>query len=123
MANELDITMDQGSSLDYTFNLRNQDGTPFDLSGYDARMQVRKTYGAVSPVISCTLANSKIIISAPLTGKIEIALLPSDTSLIRFNAVDDATLECVYDIELQSSTGFVFKPSSGNFTINREVTR
>lgn len=121
--NTLDIVMDQGSSLTYVFNLKNANLDPIDLTGYDVRMQVRKTYGAANSVISCTLSNNKVILTNASLGIITLALLPSDTSGIRFNEVDDDTLECVYDLEVQSTLGVVFKPARGNFTLNREVTR
>lgn len=119
--NTKDISMDQGSTFTYTFTLLDTLGAAFNLSGYDARLQVRKTFGSTAPVISCTLANSKLSITAP--NIINLNLLPSDTTSIRFNAVDDDTLDCVYDLEIVSPTSAVYKPARGTFTITREVTR
>ena len=119
--NTKDIAMDQGSTFTYVFTLLNATGAVFDLTGYDARLQVRKTFGATSSLISCTLANGKLSITAP--NIINLNLLPSDTSGIRFNAVDDDTLDCVYDLEIVSPASAVYKPARGTFTLNREVTR
>lgn len=120
MSNILNIAMDQGSSLRYTFTLIDQDNLPIDLTSYDARLQIRRTYGDTSVLVNCTLANNKL---SKLSNSVILNLLPTDTSLIRFNAREDDTLECVYDLEIISATGVVSKPAKGTFTINREVTR
>lgn len=125
MSNILPIEMDQGSSLSHTFTLKDEAGAAFDLTavGWDVRLQVRKTYGATSALINCTLANSKVAITNAAGGVITLNLLPADTTSIKFNSLDDDTLECVYDLELQSPIGKVYKPARGTFTLNREVTR
>ena len=93
------------------------------LTGYDARLQVRKAYGASSTEINCTLANSKLVLTNAAGGVLTLELSPSDTSSIRFASANDDTLECVYDLELVSPSGRVYKPARGTFTIKREVTR
>lgn len=123
MDNILNITMDQGSSLDYSFYLQTEDGDPFNLTSYDVRMQVRKSYGSTSTEINATLANGKVALENAVGGHLKVLLLPSDTSSIRFNAVNDESLECVYDLEIISPVGQVWKPARGTFTLNREVTR
>jgi hypothetical protein len=123
MSNTLDITMDQGSSLSYTFTLQGTSGSAFDLTGYDARLQVRKSYGDSAVQVNCTLANSKLVLTDASGGLLSLKLAPADTSSIRFPAKDDDTLTCVYDLELQSPAGTVYKPARGAFTLNREVTR
>jgi hypothetical protein len=116
------MTCDQGSTFPLVMQINDTNGNPFNLTGYDARMQVRKTYGDTAVQINATLSNGKLVLNAA-AGTVTLTLLPSDTSSIRFNSKDDDTLDCVYDVELQSASGFVFKPLAGTFTINREVTR
>lgn len=122
MSNVLNISMDQGSTLEYTFTLQNMDLTPFVLTGFDARLQVRKTYGG-NAVISATLANTKLEILSAAGGTMKLVLQPSDTSGITFANRDDDSLECVYDLEIISPASKVYKPARGTFTLNREVTR
>lgn len=121
--NTLDISMDQGSSLNYLFTLKNTHGDPIDITGYDVRMQIRKSYGSSNVSINCTLANNKVSISDAANGVVGLHLQPTDTALIRFNAPEDDTLECVYDLEMSTPGGVTFKVAKGTFTINREVTR
>ncbi len=123
MSAVLNITMDQGSSLEYTFNLKADATTAFDLTGFDARLQVRKSYAASSAEINCTLANGKLVFSNAAGGVLKLVLAPTDTSGIKFLNVGDSTLACVYDLELVSPLGKVSKPVRGSFTLIREVTR
>jgi hypothetical protein len=123
MSNTHNITMDQGSTLVYTFYLTQPDGTPFNASGYEARMQIRRSFGDTSTLVNCTLQNSKLAWANGTDGQLSLTLDAADTSLIRFNNREDDTLECVYDLEIVSSTGQVYKPARGTFTLNREVTR
>ena len=123
MSNQLDITMDQGSSLKYTFTLQTGGATSFDLTGYDARLQVRKNYGSTVTEINGTLMNGKLVFVNASAGILELNLLPTDTSAIKFLDKDDESLEMVYDLEVASPAGKVYKPARGTFTLNREVTR
>jgi len=112
--------MDQGSNLSYVFTLLEVGGGAYALTSYDARLQVRASYGATSTLINCTVANSKLVIAS---NTITLVLVPADTSSIRFADKDDETLDCVYDLEIIAPSGSVYKPARGSFTLTREVTR
>jgi len=120
------LDIDQGSSKDFIFTITT-DGeppAPFDLTGYTARAQVRRSYGAKDGVlINCTLANGKLVLTDVAGGVLTLSLAPEDTSLILFADKEDAVLVCVYDLEIISPTGDVYKPARGNLTLHREVTR
>jgi hypothetical protein len=122
MSNIKNIEVDQGTSYSYVLTLTNSNNAIYDLTGYDARLQVRRNYGDTTVLINATLQNSKLSVNAA-AGKVTFTLAPSDTSGIRFDLKDDDTLECVYDLEIISPTGNVYKPAKGTFTIRREVTR
>jgi hypothetical protein len=122
--NTLDISMDQGSSLTHIFNIKNADLSAFDLTDFDARLQVRRSYGATTTEINGTLANSKLVKVSAINGTLSLVLTPADTSGIKFVNKDDETLDCVYDLEIQNTiSGKVYKPAKGAFVISREVTR
>jgi len=118
----INLTVDQGSSKTILFTI-SADGSPQNLTGFDARLQVRRTYGDTRAELNCTLQNSKLQITDALAGKISLVLSPSDTSSIRMTNKDDDQLEAVYDLELVSAAGQVTKPVRGTFTLIREVTR
>ena len=121
--NTVNITLDQGSSLELVLTVQDNSEQPIDLTDLDCRFQVRRTFGATSTLINGTLANGKLTKTDATNGILTLALAPADTSAIRFNEVEDDTLECVWDLELQDLDGKVYKPARGTFTLNREVTR
>jgi hypothetical protein len=119
-----DITIQQGSSVEIEFQLRDENDDVLDMDEYDLRLQVRKSYGASgSALINCTLANEKLDWVTRSDGKFKLVLAPSDTSSILFAADSADVLEGVYDMEVITPAGAVSKPWYGNFTILREVTR
>lgn len=123
MSNQLDITMDQGSTLVYTFNLKNADGTSFNLTAFEPRLQVRKTYGASKVEVDAKLGEGLAVVGDPANGVLKLELDPIKTAGITFTNKDDESLEAVYDLEIQSESGRVYKPARGTFTLTREVTR
>lgn len=119
---ETAITVDQGSTFEHTFTFT-VDGDPYDITGFDARMQIRKTYGDTSVVWNGTLANNKLVLVTPASGVLKVVFSASDFTSTRFNNVNDDTLECVFDLELVDLASKIHKPARGTVTINREVTR
>lgn len=119
MAEVKDITMDQGTDFDPTFIIRNPDKSPFNLTGYDARMMVRETYDSAEPVLSLDITNGKLdFTSTP--GRIKLDIRPADTTDIAFSG---EAFNGVYDLEVVSPSGVVTRAAMGAFIINREVTR
>lgn len=119
MAELRDITMDQGSTYNPTFILRNSDKSFFNLAGYKARMQVRSSFDADTPVLDLTDTNGKLSITAA-SGRIQLNIVPADTTSISF---EGDSFSGVYDMEVESASGVVTRIAQGAFVINREVTR
>ena len=87
--------------------------TPVDLSGFTAKMQVRKKPG--SPIIiELSTANGRIILGGAL-GTIDLLISATDTE----NLIPGMY---AYDIELTSDTGFVIRFSEGLFEVEDEIT-
>ena len=122
MSNVLNITVDQGTNKPYTFNLFDKNNAPYNLAGFDARLMVRKAYGDAVPQISATVANGMLYVD-PTFGTVAWNIDPADTSSIRFDNPNDDTLDCVYDLQIISSDGKVYRVAAGTLTINRAVTR
>ena len=119
------IVMNQGDSLTRVITIYTDTAktVPLNLTGYLVRAQVRRSYGATTVLINCTLANGKVALTNAAGGVISLILVPDDTASIRFNSVEDAETELVYDIEVESPGGQIFKAAKGTFTLMREVTR
>ena len=110
-----ELNIDQGANLSLEVTLRDINKTPLNLTGYTARMQLRTSYTAPEVILELTTENSRIVIT-PLTGVVMLLL----------DAVTTAALVAknyVYDLELVSPTGFVFRALQGEAIVSPEVTR
>lgn len=116
-----DLQIEQGASVIIPYNVT-RNGASFGMPSFDLRLQVRKTYSNPTVLINCTLPNGKLVWVDQAAGKFELRLDPEDTINIKFPVGDDE-LECVYDLELISPTGIVYKGCKGTLVIYREVTR
>lgn len=109
------MVCDQGSTFTRTIEIKQADGTVFSLSGYTARMEVRRTVDATSSLIGLSTANGRITINAAL-GAITLTLTPDLTAAL--------TQSGVYDLEIvHTATGAVHKVVRGEFKLEREVSR
>jgi hypothetical protein len=112
----------QGAYWSQRLEWQDSGGSPIDLTGYTARMQVRKTIEADDVVIELTTANGRITLGDPL---------PTDGVIlleIEATATDDlpATLsdrKWRYDLELIPAGGQVRRLMMGKFVVSLEVTR
>lgn len=121
IAGTYNIICDQGSSFTRTFVLEYQDAIdetlfhPYDLSGYTARMHIRKDVYATAILATLTTENGSISIDGE-EGTITISMSATQTAAIERSGV--------YDIELISPGGLsVDKPIRGDFELRLEVTR
>jgi hypothetical protein len=121
IAGTYNIICDQGSSFTRTFVIEYQDAIdetvfhPYDLSGYTARMQIRKDVYATAVLATLTTENGSIDIDE-LAGTVTISMTAIQTAAIERSGV--------YDIELISlGQGIVNKPIRGDFELRLEVTR
>lgn len=115
MAESYELNINQGANLELPFILKDESGSPLNLTGYTARMQLRSSYTATTFALELTTANNRIVIT-PLEGKLTLTL----------DAATTATLPAqryVYDIELVSASGFVSRIVQGECIVSPEVTR
>ena len=117
------ITCQAGSTFGRTHAFKYPDPTsspldptylPWNLTGYTARMQVRRTIDSSTVLISLTTENERITLSGA-SGIIELDISATDTSTI--------TSSGVYDLEIIDSNGIVSRILQGDFTLSPEVTR
>lgn len=115
VAGTLDITIEQGATFILPIQWMQPDAiTPYDLTGFTVRMQMRKSQG--SPVLfDATTANGKIIIIAA-QGKITVTMTAAETSALDTKAAK-------YDLEAISSGGIVYRVIQGSVTISPNITQ
>jgi hypothetical protein len=89
---------------------------PYDLSGFSASMQIRRTIDSTSPQITLTSNNGRIEMQpGGVENALRLYLDPEDTSIIETDGV--------YDIEIQDGGGDIQRILRGTVTLSREVTR
>jgi hypothetical protein len=108
------ITAYQGASFDLQFVWKIDDN-PVNITGYTARMQARRRADSVTAAITLTNENGRIALGGS-AGTITL-----DVSADDMEEVDAA--EYVYDLELESAGGEVYRLLEGKFTVSAEVTR
>ena len=119
------ITIEQGSTYVRLISIEQPDldadptgatFEPFVLTGYSARMQIRRTVESSTVMLSLTSPSGGIIIS-PGTPENELSITISA-------AVTAAlTSSGVYDLEIVDAGGLVSKVVRGTVTLIPEVTR
>ena len=124
-AGKYSFVIEQGSTLEFEIQYKDSQGTPIDLSGYGARMQVRSDYS--SNTILLTLSSSLLPDGTglnmsgssgtlPLTsGSIGIYVSAASSSALTFD-------HAVYDLEIHSGS-YVSRILQGQVKLSREVTR
>ena len=114
-AGTLDLFVEQGATFSYTLTLTDSAGAPVNLTGYTARMQMRRSVQSPDILISLTTANGRLVIT-PLTGVITMTISATDTAALNFQSA-------VYDLEIESAGGIVTRLIEGKVRLSLEVTR
>lgn len=108
------FTIDQGATWNRTVELQNPDETPYNLTGYTARMQIRRETTSSTVMMSLTTENGRITLGGAL-GTIALSLTDELTATIPYDGV--------YDLEIVSGSGEVYRVIKGIIRLNPEVTR
>lgn len=108
------LKIDQGSTFSLVITYKDSEGTLINLTGYDARMQLRRNHDDDTPLIELTVANGRIALGG-VDGTVTLTISSGDTAAL-------PAVEGVYDLELVSGST-VDKLIAGTFTIAPEVTR
>lgn len=116
-SNTYNFKVNQGS--DQTFHLRLKDSTGeiIQLSGYSARMQVRRAVWSANVVddLSSFGDDSRISIDAE-NGRMSLRFPHSITETY-------PAASLVYDIEIKSESGEITRILQGKISVSAEVTR
>lgn len=115
----LDIEIVQGATFLTNLEWKSSGGTPIDLTGYTARMQIRADHSAATTLIELTTENDRISLNTPTTGGIELKITAADAEAITWGSG-------VYDLELIHTVGLeevIDNILYGNVTVRKNVTR
>jgi hypothetical protein len=114
-AGEYDITIEQGSDFELPLTYEAPEGSVVDFTGSTAQMHAREAYGSSTTLFELTTTNGGIILGG-LAGTIKLKMAAAATAQLSFT-------RAVYDLEVVSSTGKVYKVIKGSVFLKREVTR
>ena len=112
---EVELTIDQGAILEFTFRVRGANGSPYDLSLFTPRGQLRRLKDRSSQL----LAELTVERLAPFSsGRLSVTLGATATRLL--------TGKGFFDIEIED-TGTpnpdrVYRVLQGEFAVDAEVT-
>jgi hypothetical protein len=114
-AGNYDFEVEQGATINKQFVWKDSNGDEVDLTGYTARMQVRRSIPSDEVLFSATTENGRIDLGGA-----------AGTITLDVSAIDSAAIvwrRGVYDLELVASNGTVTRLLQGQITVSREVTR
>lgn len=124
-AGKLSFVIEQGSTLSFELQYKDQSGTPIDLSKYGGRMMIRPCIGSDTIYISLSSSlqpdgtglnfSGSNGSTSPTSGSIGLYISAASSSLLDFD-------KGVYDIELHSGS-FVSRILQGDVQLSKEVTR
>lgn len=106
-------TIDQGSTWSVSLVYKDPSGNPINLTGYTAKMQLRKKYDSATAALTLATGGQGIVITGA-TGTIAITATDEQT----------ATLDpgfYVYDLDLNNG-GVITRLIQGQVTVSAEVT-
>lgn len=125
IAGVYNITIEQGTTFYRLIDVMEPDVLdpdeydPFNLTGYTARMQIRRTLESTTPMVSLT---------SPTVNGNGITVMDGANNAISINMTDTTTSSLttsgVYDLEIiKTSTGAVSRLIQGTITLSLEVTK
>ena len=115
IAGVYNFTIEQGTTIRRTFTFKDSTGTPINLSGNTAVMQIRPEVDSATAMVTLTTSNNGITLGGA-TGEIEIYITNVQTSAM--------TSDGVYDLELTNiASGDVTRVLKGKIRLDPEVTR
>jgi len=112
-AGTYNIIADQGATFARSLVYKDSTGTPVNLTGYTAKMQVRPIPGSTDLVLELSTSNGRIT----LGGSAGTVTLSVPAANMNFSAGEYA-----YDLELTSGAGAVTRLVMGAFLMRGEVT-
>lgn len=113
-AGTYNTVIDQGADWFLNFTYENPNGTPINITGYTAALQVRTSPLAKTAVLTLTTENGGLVISGN-QGRIEAHATATQTSAITNG-------KYAYDLEITGS-GVVTRLVQGTIQVSPQVTR
>lgn len=105
----------QDADFHFSYALKNLDGTPINVTGWDVRMQIRATVSNAAVLDELTTANGKITLGG-VAGTITLVYPKALIAAL-------AWIEAVYDIRETPPGGDTIYRFAGDIHVKQMVTR
>lgn len=115
MAVTYNTTIDQGADWFINFTYQNPNGTPINLTGATAALQIRTSPLARTAVLTLTSAAGGGIVITPLTGTLACRATAAQTTVITNGRY-------AYDLEITQNS-IVTRLVQGTIEVTPQVTR
>jgi hypothetical protein len=112
MSAKYNLVCDQGTTFNFQFVIQN-DGVPWNLTGYTGTMTVRPFVGASTTTVVASTANGRMVLTAG-SGRINVTLSSAITT-------DITAARYAYDLVLDSGS-VVTRILEGKFIVTGAVT-
>jgi len=113
----IDIQIDKGSTFRETLTWKSGEAgseVPVDLTGYDAKLQVRKNVESTTTLVELSVANSGITLNDQ--GEIAFYISATDSTAFDFSSA-------VYELEIYYPNGDTLRLLRGRFICFSETVR
>lgn len=107
-----DLTIEQGTTFRRVVDYRDASGGPFDLTGWEARLQVRQVKPRGSVVTELTTAAGETVSLEPVEGRVVVTLSSELTASMPAG-------NYAYHLDLVAPAGDVIRILRGVVTVRR----
>jgi NADH:ubiquinone oxidoreductase subunit F (NADH-binding) len=114
-ATNYNTIIDQGADWFITFTYQNSSGTPINITGYTAALQLRSEPSDATAVLSLSSPSNGITITGA-TGTVAVTATAAQTGAISPGYY-------YYDLEITSGSAVVTRLAQGQIEVNPQVTR
>lgn len=121
--NQYDICIEQGATFERTLTIKDSNGVPLDITGWEFTGQIRKTYSDPDVVVSFSF---DVLDQTTETGKVKMFLSADDTESIPVTPATGLSFKptlYVYGVEAKKPDDFVYRFLQGVASVSPEVTR
>lgn len=111
-----DLYIEQGATFEFSLVWTDDADAPKDLTGYQGRMQIREKVDSETALVSLTSSPAAGITIVGAEGRVNIVISDDQTMALNIK-------KGVYDLEVESGTGTVYRLLQGAVTVDPNVTR
>jgi hypothetical protein len=124
-AGKWNFTIEQGTTVDFSIQYKDNNLVPINLTGYSGKMQIRSNYADNAPTTYLTLSSSRnsdgtgLNFTGAVTGSIGIFIAACSSSILNFSSAR-------YDLEIYSGSAgcpITTRILEGQVNLSKETTR